>query len=115
MDVPARRRRLTLGVLGSFARPLEPVLLAFLHPGISREQAGLAQRDAMAFGIELEQCPRDAVTDRARLAGHPAPLDLDHYVEAALRAGHPERHPHLGFVDGVPEVLLEGTTVDHDL
>src|SRR5690349_16605567 len=69
----------------------------------------------MTLGIELEQGPGDAVADRARLAGHPTTLDLDHHVEAALGAGHAERQSDVRLVDRVAEVLLEGPAVDDDL
>ena len=110
-----RRRRLALGVLRRLAGSLEPVLLAFLHPRIAGQEAGLAERQAMPLGVELEEGPGDAVADRAGLAGDAAALDLDHHVEAALGPGDPERHADVGLVDRVPEVLLERTAVDHDL
>src|SRR4029078_9629031 len=115
MDVPARRRRLTLRVLRRLARSLEPVLLSFLHPGIAGQQPRLPKRQPVPLWIELEQCASDPVADGAGLTGDAAALELDHHLEAALGAGHAERHPDIGFVDGVPEVLIEGTTVDHDL
>ena len=55
------------------------------------------------------------MADRAGLAGDAATLDLDHRVEMALGAGDPERHPDVGVVDGVAEVLLERPTVHDDL
>src|SRR3954447_11253730 len=115
MDGPARRRGLTLRVLRCLARPLQPVLLAFLHPRVAREEACLAKRESVGFRIELEKRTGDPVADRTGLPGDPATLDLDHHVEAALGAGHPERHPHLGLVDRVAEVLFERSAVDHDL
>src|SRR4029077_599740 len=57
----------------------------------------------------------DPVADRAGLTGDAAAFDLDHHVEAALGARDAERHPDIGLVDGVPEVLIEGTAVDDDL
>src|SRR5689334_9277267 len=53
--------------------------------------------------------------DRAGLAGDAAALDLDHRVEVALGAGDAERHPDVGVVHGVAEVLFERAAVDDDL
>src|SRR5436190_10351955 len=112
---PRYRSCLTLGVLRRLSSSLQAVLLALLHPWITGEEAGLAQRQAVALGVELEQGAGDAVPDRAGLAGDAAALDLDHHVEAALRSGHPERQADVGLVDRVPEMLLEGAAIDHDL
>src|SRR4051812_3899349 len=115
MDVPGRCRGLTLRVLRSLPSSLEPVLLAFLHSGIASQQTRLTQRKPVRLGIQLQQSPRNAVTDGTGLSGDASPFDLDHDVEAALGPGHPERHPHLRLVDRVAEVLLERSAVDHDL
>src|SRR4051795_4943028 len=115
MDVPCRCRGLTLRVLRSLPSSLEPVLLAFLHSGIASQQTRLTQRKPVRLRIQLQQSPRNAVTDGTGFSGDASPLDLDHDVEAALPPGHPERHPHLRLVDRVAEVLLERSAVDHDL
>src|SRR5688500_749968 len=95
---------LPLGVLRRLASSLESVLLALLHPRVTREEPRLAQRDARAVGIRLQESTGDAVADGARLTVMTAALDLDHRVVAALRAGYPERHGDLSQVDGVAEM-----------
>src|SRR5436190_23884726 len=103
-----------LGVLGGLSGPLEAVLLALLHPRIAGEEAALPKCEAV-LRVQLEQRPGDPVADRAGLAGDPAAFDLDHRVEAALGAGHAERHAHVGLVDRCPEMLDERPAVHHDL
>src|SRR6476659_9726699 len=113
--VAAADVRLSLRVLRRLAGPLEPVLLALLHPRIAGQQPGLAKRQSMRIRIDLEQGARDAVADRAGLTRDSAAFDLDHRVEAALGPGDPERHADFGLVDGVAEVLVERATVHDDL
>jgi len=115
MDLPCGGRRLTLRVLRCLTSSLESVLLAFLHPWIAGEQSSLAERKSMALRVELEKCSGDPVADRAGLPGDAAALDLDHDVEATLRASDPERQSDIRLVDGVAEVLLERAAVHHDL
>src|SRR3970282_1606613 len=112
---PSAGADLPLGVLGGLAGSLEPVLLALLHPRVAGQESGLAEREAMAVGIELQERPGDPVADGSGLAGHATALDLDHRVEATLGAGDSEGHPDVGLVDGVPEVLEERAPVDDDL
>jgi len=47
--------------------------------------------------------------------GDPAAFDLDLGVVGAFRAGYAERHAHVSLVDGVAEMRLQGSIVDHDL
>jgi hypothetical protein len=82
---------------------------------VTRQKSGLAERQAVAVRIELEQRAGDAVADRAGLAGHAAALDLDHRVEATLGPGDAEGHPDIGLIDRVPEMLHERAPVDDDL
>src|SRR6266576_2226464 len=95
---------LALGVLRRLAGALEAVLLALLHARVAREQPGLAQLEAMALGIELEQGPGDAVADGAGLAAHSAALDLDHRVVPPVGVRHPEREENVRLVDGRAEM-----------
>src|SRR5204862_3890996 len=106
---PSGGRELALRVLGCLAGSLQTVLLALLHPRIAGPETGLAKRQAVGGLIDLDEGSRDAVTDRAGLAGDATALDLDHRVVVTLRSGHPERHPDVGFVHRVAEVLLEGS------
>ena len=69
----------------------------------------------MALRVELEERSSNAVAYRASLTGDAAALDFDLGVEGALRPGDAERQPHIGFVDGIAEMLLEGSIVDDDL
>src|SRR5207302_2198605 len=84
------RRGSALGELRRLARALETRLLALLRARIAREQAGLAQRLGVVL-VDLEQRARDAVRDRADLAGDAATLDLDHRVELPRRVRDAER------------------------
>src|SRR5258707_7715676 len=105
---------LPLCVLGCLAGALEAVLLAFLHPRVTGEEAGLTQREAMVR-VELEERPGDAVPDRSGLTRDPAALDLDHRVEAAVGIRDLERQANVVLVNGCPEVLEQRSPVHDDL
>ena len=99
---PAVSRGYRLVYWGALRARLRPYFLRSFIARVAGQEAGLAEREAIGRRIELEEGAGDAVADRTGLAGDAATLDLDHGVEATLGAGHPERHPDVRLVDGVP-------------
>jgi hypothetical protein len=77
---------LPLGVLRCLARPLEPGLLSLFDPGVSGEQAVLAQYRLEVF-VSPYQRPGNAMTDGTALPGYAAALYLDHSIVLAQVLG----------------------------
>src|SRR5262245_41138733 len=83
-----RRYELPLGELEALARRRLPVLLAFLHARVAREEALLAQ-ERPDLRVRLLKGARHAERDRARLAGVTSSVDGGDHVEFVERvAGH---------------------------
>lgn len=68
------RSRLSFAELGCASCGFETVLLAFLHSGVTGEEAGGLQGGAIAL-IHAQQGAGDAVTDGAGLSGDAAAAD----------------------------------------
>src|SRR6266852_1782577 len=104
---------LALRELWRLAGALQTGLLPLLGPRIAGQQAGLAEGLGVLL-VDLQQRPRDAVGDRADLAGDPATLDLDHRVELADGVGDAERGRGALHQTVAAEVLVEWLAVDDD-
>src|SRR5688500_15663277 len=112
-SVPNRRptRELTLAVLRRLARLLQPVLLPLLDPRVAGQEAGLLQRRPVGFGIGFVECPRDAQSQRAGLAGRAAAGHARHDVVRAVELEGPQRLTYQLLVHLVREVVLERPAV----
>src|SRR3954468_19097959 len=75
-----RALRSALRVLRGLAGLLEAVLLAFLDPRVTGEEAGLLQRRAVVRVVRDER-PGDAEAQRAGLAGDAAATQVGDHVE----------------------------------
>src|ERR1051325_1371202 len=71
---------LSLRKLEPLSRALLSVLLAFLDTRIAGHQTCMLE-SWTKIGIELEQCSRDAMPDRSRLAGRTTAGDVDDEVK----------------------------------
>src|SRR5204862_4738900 len=78
------------------------------------DQPGLRQR-RLQLGVVLDQRPRDAVANRARLTRLPAADDVDHDVERLLVVGQHQGLPHDHAAGLAREELVDGLVVDDDL
>src|SRR5215475_11693369 len=104
---------LPLGILELLPGSGLPILLAFPHAGITREQAGLLEHLAEVL-VELHERPGQAVSHGAGLPGGPAAADGGEHVELPqsvldlerLGDNHAERF--------AGKVVLEGATIDDD-
>src|SRR4029450_4183121 len=79
-----------LGVLGSLAGLLEPVLLALALAGVAGEEAALLQLGPQ-LDVEVDQGPGDGVAQGAGLAGDPAAVEVGEHVVALEGVGDPKR------------------------
>src|SRR5215207_4044165 len=103
-----------LGVLGSLAGLLEPVLLALLDPRVPGEEAGLLESRAVVR-LDLDEGAGDGQAQGAGLTGDAAALEqTDDVVLLGLLEGH-ERLTDELLVHLVREVLLEGAAVELEL
>src|SRR5574337_1689304 len=84
------RDRLALRELLAAPRLVETDLLALDLARIARDEPGLRER-RLQLRVVIDQCARDAVTDRARLSGFAAADHVDHDVEGRLVARQDER------------------------
>src|ERR1700674_5811872 len=105
-------RRLALRVLRSLASSLQPVLLAFLHPGVASQKAGLLEHGP-ELRVVLDQGAGDAVRDSARLAAGSPTHHLDADVELALRARDPKWSQRRHLEDAAAQVRERVFVVDH--
>src|SRR5215204_6654561 len=103
--------QLSLGELRRFPGLVQAGLLALDLARVTREEALALERDAQ-LRVGFDERPRDAMANRACLAGRAAAVDPDAQVIAALGAGEPERSHHGRAVRGAREVLLERAAVD---
>src|SRR5262245_40757366 len=80
----------TLGVLGSLAGLLQPVLLGLLLTLVTREEPGPLERGAH-LRVDLHQRPGDPQAKRPGLAGHAAAVQGPIDVVRLVRAGQAQR------------------------
>src|SRR6476619_7090283 len=109
-----RLKTLSLTELEPGPRSALPVLLAFLHAGIPRDEPLLLQLLSQ-LGVVVGQRARDAVPDGARLSRRPAAGHRHVDVEALRRLRREEGLLDHHLEDVVREVVVEGTLVDRDL
>src|SRR5688572_6613100 len=102
-----------LAVLRRAAGLVEADLLALDLTGVPGHETGVAHRLAQRL-VVLEQRTRDAVTDRAGLAGRAAAGDRDLEVEARQRVGELERLANQHARGLATEVVLDRLAVDRD-
>src|SRR5438270_7961342 len=77
--MPAGVTKLTLRELEALARALLPVLLAFFHSRVARQESVLAQRRPQ-LRIEPRNRSRQSHAHRARLAAHSAAMRGHHHI-----------------------------------
>src|SRR5439155_6218659 len=82
--------KLPLAELEALARARLPVLLAFLHARIPRQEALAAEQGLQRFVLPHQRA-RHAEPDRAGLAGEPASRDAHVHVELVAQIRHLER------------------------
>src|SRR4051794_15541726 len=107
----AKPAALTLAELRALARLLQAGLLAFLGPGVAREEASALEL-ATQVGVGLEQRARDAVTQRAGLRGDAAAVHAGDDVHAVLVADGLQRLADRALQGGAREVGVERLAVD---
>src|SRR5206468_7759059 len=95
-------------------RLLQARLLPLDLARVAGQETGLLEVDAQRF-VRLQQRPRDAVAQRAGLAGDAAAVDPCPHVEAGLRAAHLQRRGCDRPQRGAWEVLRQRLAVDGDL
>src|SRR5437762_299966 len=100
------RLKSTFAVLESFASARLAVFLALAHARVAGEQAvGFESRTQI--GIGHEERPRDAVPDRASLAGGTTAADVDAHIEFGGRLGDGQRLQGLGAQVFDGEIILK--------
>src|SRR6516225_9341756 len=104
---------LTFRVLEALPRTLVAILLPFLDARVPGEKPCLTQ-GGPELRVQNQQRPRDAMTDRARLAGHSAAGDVGDDIEAPFEVGDDQRLPDRRPQWPLGEILVGGPTVDHD-
>src|SRR5579859_310887 len=110
----ATKPKLALGELEALARALLPVLLAFLHTGVTRQKTVLAQRSAQ-LRIELRDGARQSHADRTGLPADAAAIRGHHNVYLVREAREFQRLDGVMLPSEVREILLHRPLVDCEL
>src|SRR3984893_15701186 len=111
-DRPGRGGHLTLGVLRSLARSLEPVLLALFLARVAGQEPGLLQ-DAAQLWIGGHKRACDAVAHGTSLSCHSPAASLDTQREAPKAIGCAQRLRHHCLEVAPAKVLAGRPVVDH--
>src|SRR5882757_5042407 len=106
--------RSALRVLRSLTGLLQTVLLALDGARVTREVAGLLQRRPV-LGLDDDQRPGDGQTQRARLSGRSATVEVREDVDAFDPVDEHQRSLDQLLVHLVREVLLEAAAVQVEL
>src|SRR5450759_1825463 len=105
--------RLALRVLRSLAGPLQAVLLALLHPGVTGQQACLLEGRPEVW-VVLDECAGNAMRDGPGLTAGAAADHLDADVELALGAGDAQRREGCHLQDPATQVCERFLVIDQD-
>ena len=112
--LPKNEEFLSLNELESAASFLAPVLLGFLNPSVASHKTARSQVLSQGL-VVLDQGPRNAELDRARLTRNAAAADIGLYIPSAIHADVDQRTLNENLENRTTKILVEIAAVDRDI